>query len=1173
MSTTMQQQYPTREECDLRWEALAREIAATHTSVSERLGTTDGPKGRLVIMGSGIQSAGFSIGDEERIRSADRVFYCVADPPTQVWIRKLRPDAYDMYVLYSDTKVRYHTYMQMTEAMLHYVRRGESVVAVFYGHPGVFVLSTHRAVTIARREGHEATMLPAVSALDCLCADLGVDPAYPGLQTFEATEMLLRQREPDITVHVVLWQVGCIGEMGYRRRGYLNANFPVLVDYLEQFYGPKHELTHYIAARYPTLPPTIARHSIRQLRDARVQSTINGLSTFYIPPGTARQTNAEMARRLGLAQPGQKVGTPPRLREIAKYSKRELEAIEAMESFRVPRDYQFQRHTGAAEFVLALTRSEPLRRLYIREPAKAVAAFPRLNRRERRMLATRHEGAVQIAAKAQTLEPSPDESFVIAVLTNPALAKGFMTQMQQNCSQQNGRALMDAWIASQGFPDATFANFGHASATVDATMLLPWTAIYQSTDGSDVVTIIGDPQNNANSLVFINLTRLANFTFANNVLQWTDDVNPNSGSLAFFMNPSPGKYTRGLTGSVWASGTAQPSPSTPNLNGNEVLLSANPLSVWTGQYTTQVTNDGTTFASGPTLVVTSPVPPASPGITLNGQPVIGFTMSGNTVTWGSNSITFAMSTTTVGQRTISGTLDGFWTGGPNMNGLTTPSYDDPYRGQYTAKVQQSSGAWTPISGVYYDGNILTIGKQQITTAVFSNSVVTWSGAGGTYDSGELQFTIDPLTQLAMFTGVVWASGQSQPATPNINGALSPAYLQTWSGTYPTTLAAAAGPTLFIQGMPLGTPSIVTVDGRKAAATTFVNQELAATIDATSSFDIDFDFVAGVRSFEGSLTQPPGGSQPWSSDGPKGLPSSWVGLYQTASISTNGSLKPAIQMAIGVNQGVPVVTLSDAHTTMNVVNAAFNTTYESLNWPSNNGTPDNNAYANGAVVFAADPINSQLTFTGSSWRQGDQPPAKPNWSGSTIPAPPPPPPSSAGIPWWVWVVVGSIGGGLGGGVYTYVRRTRLGKSAGNQHKYQSLEMQCHEKLEFVRGSAEMDVDPCNQLEKDTEVAEESAAADAETATETNPGDIPQQFGAEPEFEPPVANVDVDVDVVVDTDTDVDVDVDVDVDIDVDIDVDFIAIVDVDIDVDIDVDSDVDNVTDSVTDVETVIVIQS
>ena len=208
--------FPDRDSHTRRWHALAAAIAA---GAADCAGTA---RGELTVIGSGIEACGFTTADETLIREADEVLFCVADPATCVWIKALRPDAYDLYVLYDDGKPRYMTYMQMSEAMLHFTRLGRRVVAIFYGHPGVFVLSTHSAIAIARREGHRAVMRAAVSALDTLCADLGIDPSQPGLQTFEATDMLIRARPLDTCVHVVLWQVGLIGELGYRRKGFLN---------------------------------------------------------------------------------------------------------------------------------------------------------------------------------------------------------------------------------------------------------------------------------------------------------------------------------------------------------------------------------------------------------------------------------------------------------------------------------------------------------------------------------------------------------------------------------------------------------------------------------------------------------------------------------------------------------------------------------------------------------------------------------------------------------------------------------------------------------------------------------------------------------------------------------------------------------------------------------------
>ena len=77
----------------------------------------------------------------------------------QVYIRQLCPDnALDLYVFYADDKKRYNTYVQMAEACLYFARQGLNVVAVYYGHPGVFVMPSHRAIQIARRQGMMAIL-------------------------------------------------------------------------------------------------------------------------------------------------------------------------------------------------------------------------------------------------------------------------------------------------------------------------------------------------------------------------------------------------------------------------------------------------------------------------------------------------------------------------------------------------------------------------------------------------------------------------------------------------------------------------------------------------------------------------------------------------------------------------------------------------------------------------------------------------------------------------------------------------------------------------------------------------------------------------------------------------------------------------------------------------------
>ena len=141
------------------------------------------------------------------------MLYLVSDPATAEWLRSVKPNARSLSELYRPGPPRRQIYAEMVEQILDAVRGGANVCALFYGHPGVYVAPSHLAVAQARQEGYQARMLPGISAEDCLFADLGVDPADYGWQSYDATDFLLRGYEPDPASALVLWQVDALGKL------------------------------------------------------------------------------------------------------------------------------------------------------------------------------------------------------------------------------------------------------------------------------------------------------------------------------------------------------------------------------------------------------------------------------------------------------------------------------------------------------------------------------------------------------------------------------------------------------------------------------------------------------------------------------------------------------------------------------------------------------------------------------------------------------------------------------------------------------------------------------------------------------------------------------------------------------------------------------------------------
>jgi uncharacterized protein YabN with tetrapyrrole methylase and pyrophosphatase domain len=232
------------------------------------------------------------------LENADVVLSVVAEPGMQAVLEELNPKTRSLHDFYELGESRAEAYQAMAEEILREVREGKNVVAAFYGHPGVFVAPSHEAIRMARAEGFKASMLPGISAEDCLFADLGVDPARFGCQSYEATDFLVHRRRVDPSAALVLWQIGTVGSV-VASATTQPTGLPVLVEVLLEHYPPEHEVTVYEASPYPGFDPLVRTVALGELSAEHVTA----LSTLYVPPREQASLDLTMLDRLGLPRP------------------------------------------------------------------------------------------------------------------------------------------------------------------------------------------------------------------------------------------------------------------------------------------------------------------------------------------------------------------------------------------------------------------------------------------------------------------------------------------------------------------------------------------------------------------------------------------------------------------------------------------------------------------------------------------------------------------------------------------------------------------------------------------------------------------------------------------------------------------------------------------------------
>jgi len=256
-------------------------------------------QGSLLVVGTGLKAGGQITPEaQSAIKNADKVFYVEGNSLIVSQIKSLNPNAETLFDLYAKGKPRYLTYMEMVERIITAVRSGLDVCAVFYGHPGVFVAPSHRAIRLARSEGYEALMLPGISAEDCIFADLVIDPARYGCQSYEATDFLIYRRVFDRRSTLVLWQVGVIGQVDYQGKIYdAKKGIDLLVEVLLESYPADYQAIIYEAAVYGLFLPRIEPVAIAKLGAA----VLTAISTLVIPPDPSLSIpDMERARQLGI---------------------------------------------------------------------------------------------------------------------------------------------------------------------------------------------------------------------------------------------------------------------------------------------------------------------------------------------------------------------------------------------------------------------------------------------------------------------------------------------------------------------------------------------------------------------------------------------------------------------------------------------------------------------------------------------------------------------------------------------------------------------------------------------------------------------------------------------------------------------------------------------------------
>ncbi|HEU4630006.1 MAG TPA: SAM-dependent methyltransferase [Gemmatimonadaceae bacterium] len=255
------------------------------------------PDGRSTAAGT-LVVAGIGHGGADRVtpyalswmRHADRLFVHSEDADTVHWLRTVNASATPVPAPGDDPSPGAGS-SPIVDPVLATLGTGRTVCVAVDGHPAVGMPVVRELVRRARAAGHRAQLLPAISAADCLYAELGVDPGASGCQLVAAGQFAADGHRVDTATPLIVLRAGAPDpSTGGSMTGPLSRRLSAL-------YPPAHRVALVEGADGPADAPRVEWIPLADLPAARAAPG----ATLYLPAMGEAAMDEDALRQLGLA--------------------------------------------------------------------------------------------------------------------------------------------------------------------------------------------------------------------------------------------------------------------------------------------------------------------------------------------------------------------------------------------------------------------------------------------------------------------------------------------------------------------------------------------------------------------------------------------------------------------------------------------------------------------------------------------------------------------------------------------------------------------------------------------------------------------------------------------------------------------------------------------------------
>jgi tetrapyrrole methylase family protein/MazG family protein len=239
------------------------------------------PKPRLYLLGAGVSfPEHLTLQTLEILGACSQICSNLPQPDLDLLPGNLRIKCRSLWSIYQENRNRTDNYQDVARAVLEAAENEPPVAWLTPGHPLIFDSVSQNLLESAHARGWNVQVMPAISCIDTILAEVGYDPAN-GLLIYEAYALVMQQRPLIPSFATLLLQPSAFGSDLTHYQSKWSPDLSPLRDYLLQYLNPEHRCGFVRSRSRQGAPFQICWKSLGELASASADDVAG--STLFVP--------------------------------------------------------------------------------------------------------------------------------------------------------------------------------------------------------------------------------------------------------------------------------------------------------------------------------------------------------------------------------------------------------------------------------------------------------------------------------------------------------------------------------------------------------------------------------------------------------------------------------------------------------------------------------------------------------------------------------------------------------------------------------------------------------------------------------------------------------------------------------------------------------------------------